>query len=74
MAAAITERQRDVLMAIGRLTLERGFPPTVREVGSALGRSSPSTVQSHIDALIRRGYLASVPGSPRTLRVVRAPE
>ena len=68
----ITTRQRDVLNAIERLTLERGFPPTIRELGNALGLSSTGTTARHVRSLQVKGYIAWDEKSSRTIRIVRA--
>jgi repressor LexA len=48
---------------------ERGYPPSVREIGEAVGLTSPSTVHAHLAALQRRGYLRRDPTKPRALEV-----
>jgi repressor LexA len=48
---------------------EHGFPPTVREIGKAVGLSSSSTVHFHLQRLEGQGKLTRVPGAPRTLMV-----
>lgn len=71
MATPASHRDLEVLAFITRFIEERGFPPTVREIGEGVGMSSPSTVQSHIVALIRTGHIErTVNGSPRAIRVV----
>jgi repressor LexA len=69
----LTRRQRDVLLAIVDLTEEHGYPPTVREIGKAVGLCSTSTVWHHIETLRRLGYVTGFGNSPRTLRVVDGP-
>ena len=54
---ALTARQRSTLETIVSFTDEFGYPPTVREIGSRVGLRSSSTVQAHINALERQGYL-----------------
>jgi repressor LexA len=48
---------------------ERGYPPSVREIGEAVGLTSPSTVHSHLASLERMGYLRRDPSKPRALEV-----
>jgi repressor LexA len=48
---------------------ERGYPPSVREIGEAVGLTSPSTVHAHLAALQRRGYLRRDPTKPRAIEV-----
>jgi repressor LexA len=67
--ASLTERQRQVLDFIDEAVRERGYPPSVREIGEAVGLSSPSTVHAHLAALQDKGYLKRDPTKPRTLEV-----
>jgi repressor LexA len=66
---ALTARQREVLEIIERHMRERGYPPSVREIGEAVGLTSPSTVHAHLAALQRRGYLRRDPTKPRAIEV-----
>jgi repressor LexA len=65
----LTARQREVLEVIQKYLGERGYPPSVREIGEAVGLTSPSTVHAHLNALQRRGYLRRDPTKPRALEV-----
>ncbi|HKY15589.1 MAG TPA: transcriptional repressor LexA [Microthrixaceae bacterium] len=67
--APLTERQREILEYIGRTVDERGYPPSVREIGTAVGLNSPSTVHSHLETLQRLGYLVKHPTKPRAIEV-----
>lgn len=67
---SLTRRQRQVLELIKRRVAERGYPPSVREIGEELGLSSPSTVHSHLTALVRAGCLRRDPAKPRAIEVV----
>ncbi|MDH5521057.1 MAG: repressor LexA, partial [Acidimicrobiia bacterium] len=49
--ATLSERQQQVLDFIKEAVAARGYPPSVREIGEALGLSSPSTVHSHLSSL-----------------------
>jgi repressor LexA len=62
-----TDRQQRILEAIRAFTAERGYPPSVREIGERVGLSSSSTVQSHLKTLERRGLLKRDPTKPRAL-------
>ena len=66
----LTGRQRQILDLIGATVQERGYPPSVREIGEAVGLSSPSTVHSHLSALEREGYLRRDPSKPRAIEVI----
>ena len=66
---ALTSRQREILEVIDRYMRERGYPPSVREIGEAVGLTSPSTVHNHLAALQRRGLLRRDPTKPRAIEV-----
>lgn len=66
---ALTERQREILEFIERLMRDRGYPPSVREIGEAVGLTSPSTVHSHLRSLERFGYLKRDPSKPRAVEM-----
>ncbi len=72
MSGEITHRQRQILDVITRAVAERGYPPSVREIGEAVGLSSPSTVHSHLSALVKSGHLRRDPTKPRAIEVVDA--
>jgi repressor LexA len=65
----LTDRQRQVLEFIDAELRERGYPPSVREIGEAVGLSSSSTVHAHLAALQDKGYLVRDPTKPRALEV-----
>jgi repressor LexA len=65
---AVTEKQLRILDVIREFSAEHGYPPSVREIGEAVGLSSSSTVQSHLKTLERRGLLWRDPTKPRALR------
>jgi repressor LexA len=65
----LTDRQRAILDVIDAQMRERGYPPSVREIGEAVGLTSPSTVHSHLATLQRYGYLHRDPTKPRAIEV-----
>lgn len=65
----LTLRQRQVLDFIDAEIRHRGYPPSVREIGEAVGLSSPSTVHAHLAALQDKGYLRRDPTKPRAIEV-----
>jgi repressor LexA len=65
----LTKRQRAILDFIVEAVEKRGFPPSVREIGDAVGLSSPSTVHAHLGTLEERGYLRRDPTKPRAIEV-----
>jgi repressor LexA len=69
MTEELTERQREILHFIVTQQQERGYPPSVREIGEAVGLTSPSTVHSHLATLQKRGYLRRDPTKPRAIEV-----
>jgi len=66
---ALTARQRTILEFIVEQMGARGYPPSVREIGEAVGLTSPSTVHSHLSTLQRLGYLRRDPTKPRAIEV-----
>ena len=74
MAEGLTDRQRQTLEFIAETVAERGYPPSVREIGEALGLASSSTVHSHLQALQRKGFLRIDPTKPRAIEVRFDPE
>jgi repressor LexA len=65
----LTARQRQVLEFIDAEVRRRGYPPSVREIGEAVGLSSSSTVHAHLAALQNKGYLRRDPTKPRAIEV-----
>jgi repressor LexA len=65
----LTLRQRSILECIETSMEERGFPPSVREIGETVGLNSPSTVHNHLSTLQRLGYLERDPNLPRAIKV-----
>jgi repressor LexA len=66
---ALTDRQRQILEFIDRQSRDRGYPPSVREIGDAVGLTSPSSVHAHLNTLQRLGYLRRDPTKPRAIEV-----
>jgi repressor LexA len=71
--ARLTDRQRQVLEFIDTEVRRRGYPPSVREIGEAVGLSSPSTVHAHLGALQDKGYIHRDPTKPRALELTYEP-
>ena len=65
----LTARQRQILEVIEANLRARGYPPSVREIGEAVGLTSPSTVHNHLATLQRLGYLRRDPTKPRAIEV-----
>jgi len=71
MGKGLTRRQREILTFVQRYADAHGYPPSVREIGQALGLISSSTVHSHLSALGKKGYVRRDPSKPRALEVLR---
>ena len=69
MSEALTPRQREILNVISTSMQERGYPPSVREIGEAVGLNSPSTVHNHLNTLQKMGFLRRDTTKPRALEV-----
>ena len=65
----LSKRQRAILDYIVSSVNDRGFPPSVREIGEAVGLASPSTVHAHLHTLEEKGYLRRDPTKPRAIDV-----
>ncbi len=70
MADAPNPRQREILEFLREHKRSHAYPPTVREIGQAVGLSSSSTVQNHLNALEQKGYIRRDPTKSRTVEVV----
>jgi repressor LexA len=69
VAEALTPIRRAILEYIAAHQKERNFPPTIREIGAAVGLKSPATIKNHIDVLKETGHITADPQKPRTLMV-----
>ena len=63
----LTTRQRRIVEFIAATVRERGYPPTVREIGEAVGLASPSTVHPHLAKLESAGHIRRDPTKPRAM-------
>jgi repressor LexA len=66
----LTARQQEIWQFLADYVDEHGYPPTVREIGDAVGLASPSTVHAHLANLERAGLLRRDPTKPRALELV----
>jgi repressor LexA len=69
IAAGLTDRQRKVLEVIRASVNERGYPPSIREIGDAVGLTSTSSVAHQLRTLERKGFLRRDPNRPRAVDV-----
>ncbi|OMC11244.1 repressor LexA [Mycolicibacter heraklionensis] len=67
--SALTARQRTILNVIRASVNERGYPPSIREIGDAVGLTSTSSVAHQLRTLERKGYLRRDPNRPRAVDV-----
>ncbi len=65
----LTGKRREILDFIAEQLRERGYPPSVREIGEAVGLTSSSTVHTHLTTLQRQGFLRRDPTKPRAIEV-----
>ena len=65
----LTGKRREILDFIAAQIRDRGYPPSVREIGEAVGLTSSSTVHTHLTTLQRQGYLRRDPTKPRAIEV-----
>jgi repressor LexA len=70
VAEALTERQREILNFIGASITERGYPPTLREIGEHFGIRSTNGVNDHLKALEKKGHLRREDLKSRAMRPV----
>ena len=69
-AVDLSNRQRDILGFVNDHVGRHGYPPTVREIGQAVGLTSPSTVHAHLAALEKAGLVRRDATKPRALEVL----
>jgi repressor LexA len=67
--AELTAKRKEILDFIAEQQSKRGYPPSVREIGEAVGLTSSSTVHAHLSTLQRLGYLRRDPTKPRAIEV-----
>jgi repressor LexA len=70
MPEVLTSRQREILDYLRKSLREKAYPPTVREIGLAIGLSSSSTVQNHLNTLERKGHIRRDPAKSRAIEIV----
>ncbi|KGX93080.1 XRE family transcriptional regulator [Pontibacillus halophilus JSM 076056 = DSM 19796] len=70
----LSKRQQTILDFIKDRVLEKGYPPSVREIGEAVGLASSSTVHGHLSRLEKKGYIRRDPTKPRAIEVLELEE
>ncbi len=66
----ITDKQREILEFLKKFTLQKGYPPTVRDICEAVALKSTSSVHSHLETLEKNGYIRRDPTKPRAIEIV----
>lgn len=66
----LTASQKNILQVLKKLMAEKGYPPTVREIGEKAHLSSPATIHFHLNKLAEKGYIEKGDGKNRTLRLL----
>src|SRR6202521_1592792 len=69
MAQVLSNMRKAILDCISEAVRDRGYPPSVREIGEAVGLTSPSTVHAHLATLQKQGFLRRDPTKPRAIEV-----
>lgn len=70
MAEGLTKKQTIILEYIKSVVLDKGYPPSVREIGEAVGLKSTSTVHGHLTRLEEKGYIRRDPTKPRAIEIL----
>jgi repressor LexA len=70
----LTARQQEIWQFLVEYVDDHGYPPTVREIGDAVGLASPSTVHAHLANLDRAGLIRRDPTKPRAIELVGRPK
>ncbi|HOL90728.1 MAG TPA: transcriptional repressor LexA [Clostridiales bacterium] len=70
MSKKLTEKQQQILDFVNKQVEEKGYPPSVREICSAVGFKSTSTVHGYLEKLRKNGLIAKDPTKPRAIRVI----
>lgn len=66
----LTKRQNEIFEYIKQIVHSKGYPPSVREIGEAVGLASSSTVHGHLSRLEEKGYIKRDPTKPRAIEIV----
>ncbi|MCT4633675.1 MAG: transcriptional repressor LexA [Firmicutes bacterium] len=70
MAEGLTKKQTIILEYIKSVVMDKGYPPSVREIGEAVGLKSTSTVHGHLTRLEEKGYIRRDPTKPRAIEIL----
>ena len=67
---SLTKRQDEILKYIKEYIVAHGYPPTIREIGAALGISSPATIHAHLKNLEKKGFIRKNDSKNRALELL----
>ena len=65
----LTDKQKEIFNVIKDSILNKGYPPSVREIGELVGLKSTSSVHAHLNSLEKKGYIRKDPTKPRTIEI-----
>jgi repressor LexA len=68
----LTQRQQVILEFVSEFSCNRGFSPSLREIGEAIGLPNVSAVRGHVAALEKKGYIRKEPDKPRSISIIQA--
>lgn len=66
----LSNRQKEILDFIKSRVKQKGYPPSVREIGEAVGLASSSTVHGHLERLEKKGFIRRDPTKPRAIEII----
>ncbi len=67
----LTKRQKEIYLFLEHFIYQNGYPPSVREIGEAIGLASSSTVHGHLDRLEKKGFIRRDPTKPRAIELLQ---
>lgn len=70
MASDLSDKQQMILQFLKKETIQKGYPPSVREICEAVGLKSTSTVHGHLERLEKKGLIRRDPTKPRAIEIV----
>lgn len=68
----LSSRQQAILDYIKQEVNEKGYPPSIREIASAVGLASSGTVHGHLDRLEKKGLIRRDPTKPRAIQIIQS--
>ncbi|MDO5746339.1 MAG: transcriptional repressor LexA [Actinomycetaceae bacterium] len=71
VSSQLRPRTQDIYDALASALVDKGYPPSVRELATMVGMTSPSSVKHHLDALEEKGFIRRCPGQPRAIEIIK---